>query len=203
MNNWGNKAGSGRLYYRIDRSDDWDAIYFSGQVAWFYNPGRRYTRVPALASDQTVITPKSGKGSIAVYGGGYPGDAAYKPPTTPQRLEKVYDMPEGQRYVASGPVTADYYWAKVWAATLPMSSHQVVKDSTPYYVVSFNHRLALVRAEDVNVLPKQPHRAPHFGSAKSAEGAMNESSAVPRSDAEPPSLAPASDMPPRDLKGME
>jgi hypothetical protein len=70
----------------------------------------------------------------------------------PQKLEKIYDMPVGQRYVAQGPVTANYYWAKVYAATLAESSHQLVVDRTLYYQIAWNHRLALVRADDVEVV---------------------------------------------------
>jgi hypothetical protein len=189
MNNWGNKAGAGRLFYRIDRSGDWDAIYFSGQTAWFHNPGQRLTRIPRLSSHQAVVTPKPGSGRIAVYGGGYPGDGAYTPPKTPVRLEKVYEIAEGQRYVALGPVPADYYWAKVWAPTLPMSSHEVVKDDTPYYVVSYNHRMAVVRGEDV------------------VEVRGTTSRGSERLGATPPALPAAPtellEMPLRDLKGID
>ena len=202
MYNWGNKAGSGRLYYRADRSGDWDAIYFGGQLGWFYNPGRRFTRLPLLGGAKVVVTPKAGSGSIAVYGGSYPGDAAYKPPTTPQHLEKVYDLPEGQRYIADGPITADYYWAKVWAATLPMSSHKVVADSTPYYVLSFNHRLALVRAADVTVVPTtRGHGGGPDKYGLSAPGEPALGSTEPAASAEA-SETSAGAMPLRDLKGM-
>lgn len=154
MFNWGNKLGAGRYFYRVERKGDWDAIFFSGVKAWFKNPGRTQTRVPAL--HKIVITPKSGgmpmRTSIPVYGAGYPQDAAYPPPTVPQKLEKIYDMPLGQRYVAQGPVTADYYWAKVYADTLATSSHRLVFDRTQYYQIAWNHRLALVRADDVDVV---------------------------------------------------
>jgi hypothetical protein len=197
MYNWGNKAGSGRVYYRAERSGDWDAIYFDGQVGWLYNPGRRATRIPLVTSGQTVITPKAGSSSVAVYGGGYPGDAAYKPPTTPQHLLKVYDLPAGQRYLAEGPISADYYWARVWAATLPMSSHQVVKDSTPYYVVSFNHRLALVRADEVTVV--RTTRS-HGGGPDRATALDTDASTA---DDAPTAGDAAAQMPLRDLKGAE
>ena len=204
MFNWGNKAGSGRLYYRAERSGDWDAIYFGGQVGWFYNPGRRATRIPLIGSGQAIITPKAGRGSIAVYGGGYPEDAAYKPPTTPQHLDKVYDLPEGQRYIADGPVTADYYWAKVWAATLAMASHKVVKDSTPYYVVSFNHRLALVRAEDVTVVrTTTSHGAgpDRYGLAPGSLAAgVDSGDAAAEGEADAEAAQP---MPLRDLRGLD
>lgn len=154
MFNWGNKLGSGRYFYRAERKGDWDAIYFSGVKAWFKNPGRLFTGIPARPA--IVITPKPAgmpaPTTIPVYGAGYPADAAYLPPTVPQKLEKIYDMPVGQRYVAKGPVTADYYWAKVYADTLASSSHRLVYDSTLYYEISWNHRLALVRASDVEVV---------------------------------------------------
>lgn len=152
MFNWANKAGTGRLFYRVERSGDWDGIYFGGVIGWFKNPGGRLTRLPLPASGRAVITPKTGRVAAAVYGGGYPLPGAFMPPLSPPTLEKVYDLPQGQRYVAYGPVTADYYWAKVWAPTLPMSSHQVVRDATTYWVVSYNHRLALVRSDEVSVV---------------------------------------------------
>lgn len=201
MNNWANKAGAGRLYYRVERSGDWDAIYFGGQVGWFHNPGRRYTRLPLLGSGQAIITPKPGVASVAIWGGGYPGDGAFKPPTMPVRLEKVYELPAGQRYVAYGPITADYYWAKVWAATLAMSSHQVVKDGTPFYVVSWNHRLALVRAEDV-VPVRTP---PGHGGGSDRRDAVTAPTA-PTTPALPvagEAEAAGALMLPHDLKGME
>src|SRR5919108_399582 len=42
-NNWANKAMTGQQFYRVERSGQWDAIYFSGQKAWFHNPQRKNT----------------------------------------------------------------------------------------------------------------------------------------------------------------
>ncbi len=198
MNNWGNKVAAGRLYYRSGRSGDWDAIYFGGQTAWFYNPGRRYTRIPLLGHNQSIITPRAGNGSIPVYGSAYPAASTYKPPTVAQDQPKIYDMPEGQRYVAFGPITADFYWAKVWAPTLPASSNQVVRDKTPYFVISFNHRLAVVHAEDVTILPRQ--RDPEAEVSATSVDELIGAEALRSSDA-------ASDiggqMPLHKLKGMQ
>jgi hypothetical protein len=200
MYNWGNKVGTGRVYYRAERSGDWDAIYFSGQVGWFYNPGGRATRIPVVGGNQVVITPKAGSGSIPVYGGGYPGDAAYMPPISPQHMDKIYDLPEGQRYIAEGPLTADYYYAPVWVPTLAGSHNTDVRDSTPYYAVSFNHRLGLVRAADVAVVPVTrghgggPDR--HGAAARAADaGPAAGSDGTPEGDAAP-------DMSLRDLRGQ-
>src|SRR5690606_15183693 len=55
-NNWANKAVAGQRFYHADHQGDWDAIYFSGQKAWFYNPHHTNTR----ESRGLVVTPKAG-----------------------------------------------------------------------------------------------------------------------------------------------
>jgi hypothetical protein len=144
--NWGTKAAAGRLYYRVDRQGDWDGIDYGGQLAWFYNPGRQSTRLKRT----TLIAAKSGMSAVAVYGVGYPSAAAFLPPTMPQPMEKIYDLPAGQRYVANQLVTGTYYWAKQFADKLDGAPYFVVKDATPYYEIEWNHRSALVRATDVD-----------------------------------------------------
>lgn len=148
MYNWGNKARSGRVYVRTERMGDWDAIFFSGQKAWLYNPGQSLTR----RVSRMMVTPKTGMMSIPVFGVGYPADAAYMPPTKPQVIEKIYDLPAGQKYAIVGQVTGDYYWAKTYFPSYSESDYVVVKDGTEYVQISFNHRGALVRKSDVDVL---------------------------------------------------
>jgi hypothetical protein len=60
-------------------------------------------------------------------------------------------MPAGQRYVATGPVEGDYYWAPTFAPTLEEAEHTVIKGKTMYYQIFFNHRLGYVEASDVDV----------------------------------------------------
>jgi len=147
--NWGNKAATGRIYYRSERQGNWDAIFFGGIKAWIYNPQGMNTR-RAVA---TLITPRSGLASAPVYGFGYPDAAAYQPPTTPQTIEKIYDMAAGQRYIATGRFTADYYWAKEFSPSGDTSKNVRVKDATEYYSLEWNHRVALVKAADVVEVP--------------------------------------------------
>ena len=148
VSNWGNRAATGQLYYRTERRGDWDGINFGGEVAWFFNPGLTSTR----AASSVVITPKAGMPTVPVYGVGYPADAAYKAPTTPATIEKIYDLPAGQRYVAMARVKADYYWAKQYIPTLDPAKNIVVKDDTEYYQIDWNHRLALVKVSDVEIV---------------------------------------------------
>ncbi|MFO0573338.1 MAG: peptidoglycan recognition family protein [Polyangia bacterium] len=148
MYNWGNKVRTGQVYVRAEQKGEWDAIYYSGQKAWLYNPGRSLTRrVPRM-----LVTPKMGVASVPVFGVGYPADAAYMPPTKPAVMEKNYEMLPGQKYPLVGRMTGDYYWAKTYAPAYPYTDFVVVKDGTEYYQISFNHRGALVRTSDVDLV---------------------------------------------------
>ena len=60
-----------------------------------------------------------------------------------------YTIPAGQVYVAKDLVGADYYDAPTFDALgyLPLFT-----GSTSFYEISFNHRLAFVNADDVEVV---------------------------------------------------
>jgi hypothetical protein len=149
--NWANKAATGQQFYRADRKGNWDAIYFSGQKAWFYNPSRKNS----LRGGGILITPRAGRASIPVYGRAYPEDAAYPAGTTPQAIVPIYEMPAGQIYVAAQRIKGDYYWAPTYAPTLEGSDHVVVSGETKYYQIYFNHRFAFVMTRDVEVLSER------------------------------------------------
>jgi hypothetical protein len=146
--NWANKAVTGQQFYRVDHKGNWDAIYFSGQKAWLYNPNRKNT----VRGDGILITPRAGRTSIPVYGRAYPEDTAYPPGTTPQSIVPIYEMPAGQIYVAAQRIKGSYYWAPTYAPTLEGSDHVVVGGETKYYQIYFNHRFAFVMARDVEVI---------------------------------------------------
>lgn len=148
LNNWGTKLGTGPVYIRAEQKGEWEAIYFGGQKAWFKNPGHTLTR----KASATMITPKSGLSSAPVFGVAYPMDAAYQPPTKPATVEKIYDVPAGQRYALAARTTADYYWAKEFVSDYDPSKQIVVKDGTEYYQIHFNHRIAWVRASDFEIV---------------------------------------------------
>ena len=95
---------------------------------------------------------KAGAASVPVFGVGYPADSAYMPPTKPAAMEKNYEMLPGQKYPLIGRTTGDYYWAKTYAPAYPYTDFVVVKDGTEYYQISFNHRGALVRTSDVDLV---------------------------------------------------
>jgi N-acetyl-anhydromuramyl-L-alanine amidase AmpD len=150
-NNWANKAASGQQYALAEHQGDWDAIWFSGQKAWFYNPGHVSTR----AGHGMLVTPKVGKTSIPLYGRAYPEAAAYPTGINPQSIIPLtpYSIPAGQRYVAVGPLAGDYYYSPTYTPQFEGSNKRDVTGQLLYYQVNYNHRIAYVMASDVDVVP--------------------------------------------------
>lgn len=146
LNDWGNKAVTGRSYYKVDEAGDWTAIDFGGQKAWFYNP----KGVNTVKGSGLLVTPKKGADSIPVYGSAYPEAAAYeKYGIAPVGMAPIYRMPAGQIYVGEKAVGSDYYYAKLFNAP---ETYRVVSGTDQYYQISYNHRIASVKKSDVRVL---------------------------------------------------
>ncbi|MFJ5716225.1 N-acetylmuramoyl-L-alanine amidase [Neobacillus sp. NPDC093127] len=149
LNDWGAKATMGQSYVKAEQQGDWTAIYFAGQKAWFYNPKNKNT-VPGKG---IVITPKDGLSTVPVYGGAYPEDSAYNgtgiAASAKGTAEVLYQLPKGQRYVATGPIQSDYYHAKNFNDP---ATNKVVKGTEEYYQITFNHRVGFVKKSDVNVV---------------------------------------------------
>ncbi|AYG83417.1 N-acetylmuramoyl-L-alanine amidase A [Streptomyces hundungensis] len=145
--NWANKLVAGGRYVVADRQGEWTAVWYGGQKAWFHNPGGRFTsRVPD--SSAPVVLKAKGSDTVQVYGRSYPEDAAYAGTGVPVQgnnsapLTK-YAIPAGQAYVAAGgPVAGDYYYGGTTLGTL-------VKGAQSFYPIRYNHRIAWVRAADV------------------------------------------------------
>jgi len=136
---WGDKASTGEQYAVAGRSGDWLAIWFGGQKAWLYDPADEPTAIPGSG---TLITPKAGASSIPVYGRAYPSSISTA------SLDR-YSIPAGQTYVAKDLVTADYYSASTFDDP---ASYQLFTSPEQFYEIFYNHRIAYVRAADVQVV---------------------------------------------------
>jgi hypothetical protein len=137
---WGDKASTGTQYAVAGRSGDWLAIWFGGRKAWLYSPhGNHAATVPGSG---TLVTPKAGLSSIPVYGRAYPSDISTA------TLDK-YSIPAGQAYVAKDLVTADYYSASTYNAP---DTYHLYTSPEEFYEIFYNHRIAYVRAEDVDAV---------------------------------------------------
>ncbi|RLQ94057.1 N-acetylmuramoyl-L-alanine amidase [Falsibacillus albus] len=147
--NWGNKAEAGQTYVLADSQGDWDAIWYAGQKAWFYNPHNKNSVEGKMLK---MVTPKEGIDSIPVYGAAWPEESAYPEDVTPKSLLPLqYSITAGQVYAAEEKVKGDYYNAKVYTLS-PYGVHKMVYGNEEYYRIHFNHRYAFVKASDVDVV---------------------------------------------------
>ena len=87
------------------------------------------------------MTSKAGLASIDVYGRAYPSDIS--------TATLGFTIPAGQVYVARDLVGADYYDATTFNAP---STYKVFSSDEKFYEISFNHRIAFLRASDVEVV---------------------------------------------------
>jgi N-acetyl-anhydromuramyl-L-alanine amidase AmpD len=138
---WGPTAVSGERFAVAQRSGDWIGIWFGGREAWLSDRDGEQTS----AGGGVLVTPRPGLASIPVYGRAYPASVSTEP--------LGYTIPAGQMYVAVDEVGADYYDAHVFDAP---TAYTVVAGDERFYAISFNHRLAFVRAADVARLPAAP-----------------------------------------------
>ena len=137
-NDWGDKAVTGQQFYRIETQGDWDAIWYAGAKAWIYDPAGAKT----VPSRGTFVTPKAGASSVDVYGRAYPESISSA------RLTR-YSIAAGQAYVVYDKFVGDYYEATTFD---DLESYRLHTTPTEFYLIQYNHRLAFVRASDVEVV---------------------------------------------------
>ena len=145
IDDWGDTVVQGQQFVVAGVQGDWTAIWYSGAKVWFYNPGGADT---TPAHGVLVVSPKPGSDSVPVYGEAYPQaseyPAGYSPST--QKPLSMYQVPAGQEYVAQRPpVHADDFFA---SATADHPADSVVTGTERYYTIQYNHRLALLNADD-------------------------------------------------------
>ncbi|MGW5129152.1 N-acetylmuramoyl-L-alanine amidase [Streptomyces sp. NPDC004069] len=145
VNDVSSRVQTGQQYAVAGRQGDWTAIWYLGQKAWFQNPAENPTAVDAAG---TVLTPKPGLDSVPVYGRAYPEAAAYPAGVPVQTVSPLpYRLLAGQKYVVGDLMPGQYYYS----TTFTMDSHRVVTGQDMYYEIQFGHRVAFVRAADVQV----------------------------------------------------
>lgn len=145
VNDTGARASTGQQYAVAGRRGDWTAIWYLGRKAWFENPKRRPTAVPARG---TVVTPAPGRDTVPVYGRAYPEPEAYPEGVPPQELTPLpYELRAGQSYAVGQRERGSYFRA----VTFDPAEHQVVRGEVAYYRVQFGHRVAFVKTDDVRV----------------------------------------------------
>ncbi|WP_405726691.1 N-acetylmuramoyl-L-alanine amidase [Streptomyces sp. NBC_00028] len=149
VNDISSRVSTGQQYAVADREGSWTAIWYLGQKAWFENPAKDPTAVPTSG---LVVTPKAGRTSVPVYGRAYPEASAYPAGVPAQAVSPLpYTLLEKQKYVVGDKVPGEYYYA----VTFTTDSHKVVVGKDLYYEIQYGHRVAFVRAADVDVRPSR------------------------------------------------
>ncbi|HEY1835998.1 MAG TPA: peptidoglycan recognition family protein [Candidatus Saccharimonadales bacterium] len=146
---WGDKASTGAEYVVAKVQGSWTGIYYAGQIGWFYNPtGKGST---ATVTQSATITPRAGLSSIPIYGAAYPEASAYPKAIPVPELDALYTIPAGEVYPTTGEnLPTDYYNAVTYNYSAP-DDHFLVIGHQQYYQIWYNHRIAYVRAADVQV----------------------------------------------------
>ena len=80
--------------------------------------------------------------SIPVYGRAYPESISTATMTQ-------YSIAAGQRYVSYEKVRGDYYDAPTFN---DLANYHLITGNTEFYLIRFNHRLAYLKASDVDVI---------------------------------------------------
>ncbi|MGX4694065.1 N-acetylmuramoyl-L-alanine amidase [Streptomyces sp. JNUCC 63] len=147
VNDIASRVETGQQYAVAGRQGDWTAIWYLGQKAWFRNPAKQPAAVDAAGF---VVTPKAGPASVPVYGRAYPEKEAYPAGVPVQPVSPLpYRLLAGQKYVVGDLLRGEYDYS----ATFTTDSHRVVIGKDLYYEIQFGHRVAFVRAADVQVQP--------------------------------------------------
>ncbi len=147
----GARAAAGSQYVVAQRQGDWVAVWYLGALAWFKSPA---SAPDAFAKPGLVVKPKAGKASVPVYGRAYPEQAAYPEGIPYQVVTPLqYSILAGQAYPVGDPsIETDYYRAVTFAGQPPTDKVQVLGNDR-YYQIWFGHRMAYVRAADVDLRP--------------------------------------------------
>jgi hypothetical protein len=144
----GARAQAGLKFLVAKKHGNWLGVWWLGDIAWLEKDA-------TVKSTGRVVVP-AGDEEVPVYGRAYPEAAAYDGTGVhPQPIIPLqYSIKPGQAYVLTdGDVPADYYYAKSFQCSMVAHDCTLVEGDIEYYQISFGHRFAYVRADDVRILP--------------------------------------------------
>ncbi|MEU5535789.1 N-acetylmuramoyl-L-alanine amidase [Streptomyces sp. NPDC020362] len=144
----GSRVSAGQTFAVADRSGDWTAIWYQGHKAWFRNPENQPTAVGARGR---MVTPKDGLKEVEVFGRALPEEDAFpegEEDEVPEPSPLPYTIRADQRYVTTSRVLGSV----LEKASGGDSPSTVVMGNEAYYEIQLGHRLAYVRASDVDVV---------------------------------------------------
>ncbi|HET6698324.1 MAG TPA: N-acetylmuramoyl-L-alanine amidase, partial [Nocardioidaceae bacterium] len=146
----GARAAAGQKFLVAERQGDWLGVWYLGEIAWMKNQNAAGESVVRPSQGSVVVA--QGEEAVPVYGRAYPEESAYPEEIPYQAIAPLqYSIKPGQAYVlADDDLSTDYYYAKTFDDSLP-GDHTVVVGEDEYYQIWFGHRIAYVRAADVEI----------------------------------------------------
>jgi N-acetyl-anhydromuramyl-L-alanine amidase AmpD len=147
----GPRLAAGQKVEVVERKDGWIATWWLGRLAWF--KGANGAGESVVRPSEGRVVQAAGDTEVPVYGRGYPEQEAYANTPVPYQTVSplLYRIEPGQSYVlADDSLPADYYYAKTYDSSLP-GDHTVVVGKQRYYQIWFGHRIAYVKATDVQL----------------------------------------------------
>lgn len=150
----GARAAAGHKFAVAAKGPEgWVGVWYLGHIAWLQVENA--LGEPAVQSSGGRVVVPAGDDEVPVYGRAYPEEAAYPDEIPYQPIAPLqYSIKPGQGYVlADDDLGSDYYYAKTYDDSLA-GDHTVVAGEDEYYQIWFGHRLAYVRAADVEIRPR-------------------------------------------------
>lgn len=147
---WGSKISATQQAVVADHAPGWTAIWWYGQKAWFETPAKARTTVPTAGY---VVRPKAGRTDVPVYGVAYPEKSEYPADFADQRVGTPlpYTIKAGQSYPGGGEAPTGFFYAPTIDASYPLD-HTYFKGGEKYVTVQIGHRIAFVKASEVDVV---------------------------------------------------
>ncbi|QIY65847.1 peptidoglycan recognition family protein [Streptomyces sp. RPA4-2] len=142
----GSRVSAGQTFAVAGYEGDWTAIWYQGQRAWFKNAKDHPT---AVGASGRMVTPKAGLSEVPVYGRALPEKDAY-PEGVPEQPESPlpYHFLAGQRYATQSRLIGSHIDRSEFRDT----PSPVVAGHEEWYEIQLGHRIAFVRASDVDVV---------------------------------------------------
>ncbi|MGW1230634.1 N-acetylmuramoyl-L-alanine amidase [Streptomyces sp. NPDC001478] len=147
---WGSKISATQQAVVADRAPGWTAIWWYGEKAWFRTPAHTRTTLPTSG---TIVRPKAGKTAVPVYGVAYPEKSEYPADFGDKRVGAVlpYTIKAGQSYPGGGEAPTGFFYAPTIDASYPLD-HSYFPGKETYVTVQIGHRIAFVKASDVDIV---------------------------------------------------
>ncbi|MFI6061590.1 N-acetylmuramoyl-L-alanine amidase [Streptomyces sp. NPDC051286] len=147
---WGSKISATHQAVVADHAPGWTAIWWYGKKAWFQTPAHTRTTVPTAGY---VVRPKEGRTEVPVYGVAYPEKSEYPADFADKRVGTAlpYTIKAGQSYPGGGEAPTGFFYAPTIDASYPLD-HSYFQGQGKYVTVQIGHRVAFVKASDVDIV---------------------------------------------------